>query len=46
MDFFAPEYKRDLLEKDPNANLTKADVWSYGMLYYTVLYGDPQFDSG
>jgi hypothetical protein len=41
MDYFAPEYKKDLGENDPNANLSKADVWSYGMLYYTVLYGDP-----
>ncbi|KAL4433209.1 hypothetical protein ABPG74_010904 [Tetrahymena malaccensis] len=44
MDFFAPEYKRDLVEQDPNAKLDKADVWSYGMLYYTILYGDLQFD--
>jgi serine/threonine protein kinase len=44
MDFFAPELKQDLLNKDPNADLSKSDVWSYGMLYYTVLYGDPQFD--
>ncbi|EAR84109.2 kinase domain protein (macronuclear) [Tetrahymena thermophila SB210] len=44
-DYFAPEYKQDVGIYDPRADLHKVDIWSFGMIFYKMVFGDiPIFD--
>ncbi len=45
MDFFAPEYKKNSSINDPKAFLERSDIWSFGVIFYRLLYGEmPIFD--
>ena len=45
LDYFAPELKKNAMQSDPFANLERADLWSYGMIFYKLLFGEtPIFD--
>ena len=45
MDFFAPEFKQDANIINKDSFLERVDVWSFGMIFYKLLFGEvPVFD--
>lgn len=44
-DYFAPEFKQHVSQPESYANLIKTDVWTFGILFFKMVYGDiPIFD--
>lgn len=40
IDYFAPEFKSDAINLNPNGDLSKIDIWGFGMLFYNLLCGN------